>query len=243
MCGIAGIVGVARGRAGEDRLRRMRDTMVHRGPDDSGVWHDDPAEVGLAHRRLSIIDLSPAGSQPMSTDDRRLHLVFNGEIYNHVELRKELEARGHRFRGKSDSEVLLHGFREWGEALLPRLVGMFAFAVWDSERRRLFAARDRLGIKPLYFWSGSGELLFASEIKALLADPAVSREMEPVSAWHYLTFLVPPAPLTMFRGIYKLPAGHQMRLTPGQSPEISRWWATAGFEPATTRDRLSVFHP
>ena len=224
MCGIAGIVSGVPDRVDEARLVRMRDTMTHRGPDASGVWHDEARRVGLAHRRLSIIDLSPAGAQPMATADGELQLVYNGEIYNHVELRGELESAGHRFRGRSDTEVLLHGYREWGEGLLDRLQGMFAFAIWDRERERLFIARDRIGIKPVYFSNEAGQFLFASEIKAILADPAISRELDPVSAWHYLTFFVPPAPLTMFRSIYKLPAGHKMIVHPGKEPELSRWW-------------------
>jgi asparagine synthase (glutamine-hydrolysing) len=224
MCGIAGVVGTRRGSIDEQRLLRMRDTMAHRGPDGDGSWLDATGEVGLAHRRLSIVDLSEAGAQPMATEDGTLQLVYNGEIYNHVELRKELERLGHRFRGRSDTEVVLRGFREWGVDLLGRLVGMFAFAVWDTETRELFVARDRIGVKPLYFANCHGEFLFASEIKALLADPALSRELDPLSAWHYLTFLVPPAPLTMFRGIYKLPAGHWLRLAPGGAPTLERWW-------------------
>jgi asparagine synthase (glutamine-hydrolysing) len=224
MCGIVGIVSTRSGSVGPDRLVRMRDTMIHRGPDGAGVWWDREGRVGLAHRRLAIIDLSDAGAQPMASADGRLQLVYNGEIYNHLDLRFELEAKGYRFRSRTDTEVILHGYREWGEKLLDRLIGMFAFAVWDSEASELFAARDRIGIKPLYFCDHGGELLFASEIKALVADPAVPREIEPVSAWHYLTFIVPPAPLTMFRGIYKLPAGHLLRARLGRSPEIRRWW-------------------
>jgi asparagine synthase (glutamine-hydrolysing) len=215
--------------------------MVHRGPDGAGVWIDPARRVGLAHRRLSIIDLSDAGLQPMGTDDGRLQLVYNGEIYNYRSLRAELEAAGHRFRSRTDTEVILLGYREWGEEVLRRLTGMFAFALWDAEAGRIFMARDRIGIKPLYFCVNGGELLFASEIKALLEDPAVPRELEPVSAWHYLTFLVPPAPLTMFRGIYKLPAGHLLRARPGGQPEVERWWdpvdaPPAGLDPEVYRD-------
>jgi len=233
MCGIAGIVGVREGSADPDRLLAMRDAMTHRGPDGEGLWHDRSGRVGLAHRRLAIIDLTPAGAQPMGSDDGRVQLVFNGEIYNHLALRAELEGAGHRFTSRADTEVLLHGYRQWGgPALLDRLVGMFAFAIWDDERQTLFLARDRVGIKPVYFWQGGGEFLFASEIKALLADPAVPREACPVAAWHYLSFLVPPAPLTTFRDIYKLPAGHFMQLRPGETPTLKRWWDPADHPPA-----------
>jgi len=224
MCGIVGIVGVRDAAVEDSRLIRMREAIAHRGPDGSGIWRDAAGHVGLAHRRLAIVDLSPTGAQPMETEDGRFALVYNGEIYNHLEIRHVLEALGHRFRGRSDTEVLLRGFAQWGEAVLERLIGMFAFAIWDRERRVLFAARDRLGVKPFYFCRSGGEFLFASEIKALLADTAVPREMEAVAAWHYLTFVVPPAPLTMFRGIYKLPAGHKLSVRPGAEPTIACWW-------------------
>ena len=224
MCGIAGILSVRDGAVDEPRLLRMRDTLVSRGPDGAGVWHDASRRVGLAHRRLAIVDLSSAGAQPMATEDGRLQLVYNGEIYKHLALRRELERAGHRFRSQCDTEVLLRGYVEWGEALLDRLIGMFAFAIWDARAGRLFVARDRLGIKPLYFGEAGGEFFFASEIKALLADPAVPRAIDPAAAWHYLTFLVPPAPLTMFRGIFKLPAGCKMAVAPGRAPRIARWW-------------------
>lgn len=225
MCGIAGIVGVSGGSADTSRLLAMREAMNHRGPDGSGLWQDETRRVGLAHRRLAIIDLTPAGAQPMGSDDGRVQLVYNGEVYNHLDLRVQLEAAGYRFASRSDTEVLLHGYREWGgPGLLDRLVGMFAFAIWDTERETLFLARDRIGIKPLYFWQGGGEFLFASETKALLADAAVPREACPVAAWHYLSFLVPPAPMTTFRGIYKLPAGHFMEVRPGGPAAVRRWW-------------------
>jgi asparagine synthase (glutamine-hydrolysing) len=232
MCGIAGIVGVSEDSAGTERLLAMREAMAHRGPDGSGLWQDPARRVGLAHRRLAIIDLTPAGAQPMGSADGRVQLVFNGEIYNHLELRAELERAGYRFSSRSDTEVLLHGYLEWGgPGLLDRLVGMFAFGIWDDGRQTLFLARDRIGIKPLYFWQGSGEFLFASEAKALLADRAVPREACPVAAWHYLSFLVPPAPMTTFRGIYKLPAGCFMEVRPGASPALRRWWDPADDAP------------
>lgn len=231
MCGIAGIVGTREAAVDAARLDRMRETMAHRGPDGAGTWTDPAGRTGLAHRRLAIVDLSPAGAQPMATEDGRYVLVYNGEIYNHAAIRRELESLGHRFRGRSDTEVLLRGYAEWDERVLGRLIGMFAFAIWDRTRGELFAARDRIGIKPLYFCRTGGEFLFASEIKALLADPGVPREMEPIAAWHYLTYIVPPAPLTMFRGIYKLPAGHHLRIRPGGDPEIRRFWDPADATP------------
>jgi asparagine synthase (glutamine-hydrolysing) len=240
MCGIAGILSTRSDAIDDARLVRMRDALVHRGPDAAGSWIAPDRKVGLAHRRLSIIDLSDAGLQPMGTEDGRLQLVYNGEIYNHLELRAELEARGHRFRSRTDTEVVLRGYLEWGEDLLRRLTGMFAFAVWNADSGELFLVRDRIGIKPLYFTSTGGEFLFASEIKALLADPRVPREMEPVAAWHYLSFLVPPAPLTMFRGIYKLPAGHLARVRHGSDPDVARWWDPVDAPPADVDPR--VYH-
>jgi asparagine synthase (glutamine-hydrolysing) len=223
----------------------MRDRLVHRGPDGCGVWVDEARSVGLAHRRLAIIDLSDAGLQPMGTEDGLVQLVYNGEIYNFRDLRDELVAAGYRFRSRTDTEVLLHGYRHWGPDVLHHLTGMFAFALWDARERRLLLARDRMGVKPLYFCMHGGELRFASEIKALLADPAVPREIEPVAAWHYLSFLVPPAPLTMFRGIYKLPAGHLLTARPGREPVVSRWWdpvdaPPAGVDPDVYRDEDSA---
>src|SRR5262245_61606249 len=180
MCGIAGILSVRDGAVDEPRLLRMRETMVSRGPDGAGVWHDAARRIGLAHRRLSIVDLSSAGAQPMATEDGSLHLVYNGEIYNHVLLRRELEAAGHRFRGHCDTEVILRGFLEWGEALLDRLIGMFAFAIWNHREGELTLVRDRMGVKPVYFCEAGGEFFFASEIKGLLADAAVPRAIDPV---------------------------------------------------------------
>jgi asparagine synthase (glutamine-hydrolysing) len=236
VCGIVGILSRREGRVDADLLARMRDTMTHRGPDGSGVWVDPAHGIGLAHRRLSIVDLSEAGAQPMATADGALTIVYNGEVYNHQAIRKDLEALGHRFHSRTDTEVILHGYREWGEKVLDRLIGMFAFAIWNASERKLFLARDRIGVKPLYFALSRGDFLFASEIKALLADPAIDRAMDPAAAWHYLTFVVPPPPLTMFRGIYKLPAGHTITVRPGEDPRVTRWWdpkdaPPAGFDP------------
>jgi asparagine synthase (glutamine-hydrolysing) len=232
VCGIAGIVSARDGGVSAERLVRMRDAMAHRGPDGVGVWHDPARRVGLAHRRLAIVDLSPAGAQPMATDDGSVQVVCNGEIYNHLGLRQELISLGARFRSRSDTEVLVHGWRAWGDRLLDRLVGMFAFAIWDEVAGELIVVRDRIGVKPVYFRESGGELLFASEIKGLLADPAVPRELDPIAARQYLTFVVPPAPLTMFRGIFKLPAGHLLRVRPGAPARLTRWWDPVSAPPA-----------
>lgn len=210
MCAIVGVLD-RRGRPvrAEDLLR-MRDEMVHRGPDDAGI-HLDHA-VGLGHRRLSIVDLTPGGHQPMANQDGSIWLVFNGELYNYVELTRELEKAGHRFRSKSDTEVILHLYEEYGEACLERMNGMFAFVLWDSRRRCLFGARDRIGIKPLYYRSTPESFLFASEIKALLAARDVPREPDLQGVADYLYCGRALAGRTLFAGISELQPGQAFRV-------------------------------
>ena len=194
----------------------MRDCMAHRGPDGAGLWCSPDDRCRLGHRRLSIIDLSEAAAQPMSNAANTVSLTYNGEIYNHADVRRELQALG-KYAWKtdhSDTEVLLHAYEEWGLDCVKRFYGMFAFAIYDRRdpaRPALHLVRDRVGIKPLYFTrTASGEWLFASEIRALVAHPQVTKEMDRTAFWHYLTFIVTPAPLTLFRGIFKLPAGHTL---------------------------------
>ena len=204
MCGISGFLNRDKDRpADEALLRRMTEVIAHRGPDGSGHFRSGPAALG--HRRLAIIDLSQNGAQPMHNEDGTVTVTFNGEIYNHLGLREELIAKGHVFRSRCDTEVLVHGYEEWGEALPERLAGMFAFAVWDARRQRLLLARDRLGKKPLYYHLGRERLLFASEIKSLLCDETVPREADDEALDLYLSARYVPAPLTMFAGIQKLP--------------------------------------
>ena len=227
MCGIVGVIDLhQRGRVEQPLLERMRDTMTHRGPDGAGVWVSGDRNLGLGHRRLAIIDPDPAANQPMLSDDGQTALVFNGEVYNHAELRRELQAAGvGPWRtDHSDTEVLLHGYRYWGLDLLDKLHGMFAFAVWDAGKRELLLVRDRIGIKPLYFAQHGGKLAFASEIKALLADPAQPRAIDEQSLYHYLSFLVPPAPGTLFNGIAKLPGGCLLRIDAQGNIEQKRWY-------------------
>ncbi len=200
---------------------RMASVIRHRGPDDEGFHCAEG--VSLAFRRLSIIDLTPHGHQPMANEDRTVFLVFNGEIYNFKELRPQLEALGHVFVGNSDSEVILHGYEAWGVEVVRHLRGMFAFAIWDASRERLFLARDRIGIKPLYYhWKG-GRLRFASEIKAILEDPDVARELDPQALYDYIGFEFTPAPATLFQDIRKLPAGHRIVLEKGEL-HVEPWW-------------------
>src|SRR5690242_7617370 len=186
-------------------MKAMGDAIAHRGPDAEGFWNE--AGVGLVHRRLSIIDLS-GGDQPIGNEDGSVQVVFNGEIYNFQELRAGLEARGHRFRTHSDTEVLVHLYEEEGEHLVGRLRGMFAFALWDRRRRRLLLARDRVGIKPLYIYRDAEKLLFGSEIKALLAHPGVERALDAAGLEDYLAFGMVPGAGSIFRRVEKLPPAH-----------------------------------
>ena len=227
MCGITGIYHFAGdGLVQENVLTAMRETMNHRGPDDGSNWISPERRVGLAHRRLSIIDLSDVATQPMPNEDGTVWVTFNGEIYNHVSLREQLLKKGHRFRtDHSDTEVLVHGYEEWGiDGLLERLDGDFGFGIWDVAKGRLCLARDRVGVKPLYFSIGDGILLFASEIKAILAHPSVKADIDPVAMYHYLSFLTTPAPLTMFRGIFKLPAGYRVEIRGSGEVRAKRYW-------------------
>jgi asparagine synthase (glutamine-hydrolysing) len=225
MCGIAGIVGHGGGApVEEDTLVRLRDAQAHRGPDDAGIWIDKRKRVGLAHRRLSIIDLTPSGHQPMSTADGQLHLVFNGEIYNHLELRETLENRGHRFRSSSDSEVLLHGYREWGEALLPRLRGMFAFALFDQSADAVLVARDPLGIKPLHIAQFDNFVVFSSEVQPIRrVFGSGGTDLEAVIS--YLHWGSIAAPRTLYKKIRALPAGHRAWIRSGKLGEASAYYS------------------
>jgi asparagine synthase (glutamine-hydrolysing) len=227
MCGVAGIFSYATSRlVREDWLVAMREAMVHRGPDGAGLWIAPDSRVGLAHRRLAIVDLSDAGRQPMSNEDNSVWVTFNGEIYNHSALRTELQAAGHCFRsGHCDTEVLVHGYEQWGiEGLLSRINGDFAFGLWDEGADTLFLARDQIGVKPLYFCDRNGSLIFASEIKAILKHPECPRELDLDAMQNYLTFLTTPAPSTMFKGIQKLPSGHYLSVKKGGALRVLSYW-------------------
>ncbi len=234
MCGIVGRLNFEPGRPVDRELvRRMAEALAHRGPDDQGLHVQGP--VGLGHRRLSILDLSPAGHQPMANDDGSVRIVFNGEIYNFRELRQGLEQAGWRFRSRTDTEVLLRLYEALGVACLHQLRGMFAFAIWDARDDTLFIARDRLGVKPLFYHVTPRRLAFASEIKALLQDPEVERAVDPAAIHHYLTYQCVPSTSCAFRDIRKLPPAHYLRCRGGRI-EVRRWWTLAHRPKHVVRD-------
>lgn len=226
MCGIAGLYNYGASERDErPDLCRVRDTMAHRGPDACGLYQSPDHRVVLGHRRLSIVDLSDAGRQPMSNEDGSIWITFNGEIYNHQQHRAPLLAKGHQFRSHTDTECILHLYEEYGVDCISRLDGMFAFALWDQNRRRMLLARDRLGKKPVYYALSGGKLLFASEMKALLQYPGIARDVDVEALGHFLTFSNTPAPFTLFRNIRKLPAAHLMICDDAGGIRTERYWS------------------
>lgn len=226
MCGIGGIVRVRADAppVEEALLWRMADTIAHRGPDDAGVYISPDGAAGLANRRLAIIDLSEAGHQPMGNEDGSMWIAYNGEVYNYADYREGLIAAGHTLRSHSDTEVILHLYEKDGPDALHKLRGMFAFAIWDVPRRELFLARDRIGVKPLYYTFAGGYFIFASEIKAILQHPAVPRTVDEEAFYHFLSFLTSPAPATLFAGIHKLPPGHYAKLNANGALHVEEYW-------------------
>ena len=221
MCGFAGFFWKKNGQPDEMRsiASRMADAIIHRGPDDSGVWVDSTAGIGLGFRRLAIVDLSAHGHQPMRSASGRFMIVFNGEVYNHRSLRRELESSGCAFRGHSDTEVILAAFEQWGiDRAVRRFIGMFAMAVWDASRRELSLIRDRLGIKPLFVYHRDGLVSFGSELKALLAGPEFDRTLDTSALTSYLRYLYVPAPQSIFRHVVKLSPGHILTIVDPSAP-------------------------
>ncbi|MFN0118238.1 MAG: asparagine synthase (glutamine-hydrolyzing) [Elusimicrobiota bacterium] len=227
MCGILGLFRTqgASSAFNPPLIEKMRDTMSHRGPDASGLYISENQEIAFAHRRLSIIDLSAEAVQPMSNQDGSLWIVFNGEIYNHAELRDELIKKGRVFKtDHSDTEVIIKGYEEWGEGVVHRLRGMFAFAIWDKKKNQLWCARDRMGVKPFYYTFHKGVFIFASEIKAILEYPGIERKCNEKAFYDFLTFLVAPAPHTLFEGIFKLPCSMTLTVFPNGKTKQEKYW-------------------
>ena len=226
MCGICGVweYGATEGRVDLALIERMRDVMTHRGPDDAGELIFDKGRGGFGFRRLSIIDLSEAGNQPMHGCTDRVWLVFNGEIYNHAALREGLEQRGHVYSSRTDSETILHLYEERGLDFVNHIEGDYAIALWDADGERLVLARDRAGVKPLYFTQQNGRFIFASEIKAILEHPMVTAEVNEEALYHYLTFVTTPAPQTLFKGIKKIPAGHLLVIDRSGEVRLTQYW-------------------
>lgn len=223
MCGICGEFNLKQGRASEGKIQTMLGPLARRGPDDQGCYFSGP--MGMGHRRLAIIDLSPASRQPMVNHDQSLAIVFNGTIYNYPQLRQELQSLGVNFQSSGDTEVIMQAYRVWGEHCVKRLIGMFAFAIWDAQKKQLFVARDRLGIKPLYYAHTSESFLFASNTQALLATGEINTEIDSQALQHQLTLhAVIPAPRTILAGIRKLPPGHYMWVDEKGVGEARSYW-------------------
>jgi asparagine synthase (glutamine-hydrolysing) len=228
MCGFVAVVDTSL-RLTTELLVDLRDALLHRGPDEDGIWLSDDRSIGFGHQRLSIIDLA-AGQQPMSSHDGSVVIAYNGEVYNHRALREELERSGRRFRTRCDTEVVLASYEEYGDDCLSRLDGMFAFAIWDAPRQRLFFARDRAGEKPLYYTPTRSGWVLASEIKALLRHPDVRASVDEEALGYYLSFLTTPPPSTLFAGISKLPAAHCGSWSKEEGLRTWRWWSLPGRE-------------
>jgi asparagine synthase (glutamine-hydrolysing) len=234
MCGICGIFAFGDQFACDEQVvDDMRDTLEHRGPDDAGSWADGPGRVALGHRRLSIVDLSPAGHQPMSNEDGTVQIVYNGEVYNHRALRERLERAGHVFRSNTDTEAIVHLYEDVGPRCVEQLEGMFALAIWDGRRNELFLARDRIGVKPLFYAHFPGGLVFGSEVKALLRHPAIGRELNREAFFHYLTFSFSPGDSTLFEGIQKLEPAERMTIGADGRVKRDRYWSP--FSPSVAR--------
>lgn len=226
MCGIVGVLSkesLNREHFAAE-LTAMRDTMIHRGPDGHGVWISNDGRIGLGHRRLSIIDLSDAGKQPMSNPEQTIWITFNGEIYNHLEIRSELEKLGYKYHSNSDTETIIYAYQQWGIGCLNKFNGMFAIGLWDEREQSLYLIRDRVGVKPIYYTLVGNSFLFASEIKALFKHSQVKKQISEEGLYHYFSFGSTPAPFTLFKDIFKVPAGHYIKFKIGQQPQIIEWW-------------------
>jgi len=223
MCGILGQINKDKS-IDKSTFERMLDTMSHRGPDGRGSYFSADNKVALGHRRLALIDLSEKGEQPMYNEDKTIWLTVNGEIYNYPELKKTLQQKGHTFFSDSDSEVIIHGYEEWGPDVLNKLKGMFAFGLWDVKKQQLFLARDRFGIKPLYYCLSNDRFIFSSEIKAIIKDPDVERKIDFSSFCDFFVYRYIPSPKTIWKNIYKIPPAHYIIMMRGNEPQIHEYW-------------------
>ena len=237
MCGICGFIRIKKSESDSETLLKMGNTIRHRGPDAHGEYIDD--DIGLAHRRLSIIDLSVSGNQPMFSNDGIIVLVFNGEIYNFQELRQEALNRGYQFKTRTDTEVIIALYQFYGSGLLDKLNGMFAFALWDKSKKLLFMARDRLGKKPLYFYENGNQFIFSSEIKSILAYPGVEKEVRTDAVYDFFTYQYIPDPKTIFANIHKLEPGHYMELQDGKIKKRQYWDLTFTEPTASSEEEIT----
>src|SRR3989344_6410383 len=225
MCGIAGVYKFNNSQVvSENEIKKMSDALVHRGPDGNAAYFSADKKIGPGHRRLAIIDLSPAGAQPMANENKTIWIVFNGEIYNFQELRSKLEKAGHSFRSRSDTEVIIHSYEEYGFDCVKKFNGMFAFAIWDENKQLLFAGRDHLGVKPFYYAIQNGNFYFGSEIKAILVHPDFKKDIEETNISHYLTFSCLPSPHTLFKDIKKLAPAKYLIINKNGIAEEKEYW-------------------
>lgn len=238
MCGICGVLMFDGNPVDSDNIRCMTDVLSHRGPDDEGVFVD--GVIGLGHRRLSILDTSPAGHQPMSNHDRSVWISYNGEIYNYLELRAQLESRGHIFRTQTDTEVLVHGYEEWGKGCLEQLVGMFAFALWDRRRKVLWLVRDRLGIKPLFYAPMPDRILFASEIKGILADTSIPRDIDYAAMACFFASNWTPAPRTLFKSVCQILPGQYLEIEVDGTIRKTQYWELQSHQECSVSSELQA---
>jgi len=223
MCGIIGIWNY-NGKVDRAEFTVLRDMLAHRGPDGKGLYISGNESIALGHRRLSLIDLSETGTQPMCNEDRSIWLTANGEIYNYKELRKNLLSLGHVFSSTSDSEIIIHGYEEWGEGILKKMKGMFAFCIYDQKKKLFFIARDRFGIKPCYYYHRNDVFMFASELKSIVSYHDFTKEIDPAAVCNYLTYRYVPSPNTIWKNVYKLPPAHYLIVREDQSMEITEYW-------------------
>jgi len=242
MCGITGVYNLnKKANVSEEVVKKMRDTLVHRGPDNEGIYISSDKKIGLGFRRLAIIDLSSAGNQPMSNEDKTVWMVLNGEVYNFPGLKAALIQKGHTFKSHTDAEVVLHLYEEKGEQLVDDLNGMYAFVLWDEKKKKLLAVRDRLGIKPFYYYFKDGVFIFGSEIKAILEHPLVKREVDLEGISHYLTFACTPAPYTLFKDIHKLAPAQYLTLDQEGDLKINSYWSPVQNKEQITEELESHF--